>query len=506
MSPTIKYTQIFINNEWHNSVSGKTFPTINPANNEKLADIQEADEVCVLSTELSIKSLIIDDYPKADVDKAVKAAQKAFELGSEWRTMDASQRGRLINKLADLIERDRQIILDLEVADVGKPVGEAQFDIDGVIGTLRYYAGWADKVHGNTIPADGPQFAFTRLEPIGVCGQIIPWNYPMVMLSWKFGPALATGNTIVLKPAEQTPLSALHTAALVKEAGFPPGVVNVVPGYGHTAGAALAKHPHVDKIAFTGSTEVGKLIVQASTVNMKRVTLEMGGKSPVVVTEDYDLDEAVQIAHDACFANAGQCCCAGTRTYVHESIYDQFVKKSAELAKKRLVGDPTKEDTIQGPLIDDTQTKKVLELIEGGKKEGAVLVTGGTRLAGKGFFVAPTVFANVTDNMKIAREEIFGPVQQLLKYSTMDEVIRRCNDSRYGLGSGILTNDLNKALQFAQGVKAGSVWVNCYDTASVQTPFGGYKMSGHGRELGEDGIKEYTEVKAVTIKIAVKNS
>ncbi|XP_054155888.1 bifunctional protein PutA-like [Oppia nitens] len=486
MAPTVKYTQIFIDNEWHNSVSGKTFSTINPTNNEKLADIQEGDA--------------------ADIDKAVKAAKRAFELNSEWRTMDASQRGRLLNRLADLIERDREILLDLEVADVGKPIAEAEFDIDGVIGTFRYYAGWADKVHGNTIPADGKQFAFTRLEPIGVCGQIIPWNYPLVMLSWKFGPALATGNTVVLKPAEQTPLSALYTASLVKEAGFPPGVVNIVPGYGHTAGAALTGHPDVDKIAFTGSTEVGKLIVRSSAAdNMKRVTLEMGGKSPLVVTEDYDLDEAVRIAHDACFANTGQCCCAGTRTFVHESIYDEFVKRAAQLAQSRKLGDPRLRDTVQGPIIDDVQERNVLDLIESGKQEGAQLVTGGVKVGTSGYFVAPTVFANVTDDMRIAREEIFGPVQQILKYKSLDEVIKRANTTQYGLGSGILTNDLNKALVFAQGVKAGSVWVNCYDTAAVQTPFGGYKMSGYGRELGEDGIREYTECKAVTIRIPVKN-
>jgi acyl-CoA reductase-like NAD-dependent aldehyde dehydrogenase len=443
MGPQVKYSQIFINNEWHNSVSGKTFATINPANNQKIADIQEGD--------------------KADIDKAVSAARKAFELGSKWRTIDASERGRLLYKLADLIERDRQVLVDLEVADVGKPISEAEFDLDCVVATFRYYAGWADKVHGKTIPADGSVFSFTRLEPVGVCGQIIPWNYPLLMLSWKFGPALATGNTIVLKPAEQTPLSALYAASLIVEAGFPPGVVNIVPGYGHKAGAALSSHVDVDKIAFTGSTQIGKLILEAAAINTKRVTLEMGGKSPLVITEDFDLDSAVQIAHDACFANTGQCCCAGTRTYVQESIYDEFIKRAVKLAQNRVLGDPKLAKTTQGPQIDAQQTDKILDLIESGKKEGAKLETGGNRVGSEGFFIAPTVFSNVEDNMRIAREEIFGPVQQLLKFKNLDEVIKRCNDTKYGLAAGILTNNIDKALKFAQGVRAGSVWVNCYD-------------------------------------------
>jgi len=395
----------------------------------------------------------------------------------------------------------------MEVADVGKPIEEAAFDIDCVIATFRYYAGWADKVHGNTIPADGNVFSMTRIEPVGVCGQVVPWNYPLLMASWKWGPALAAGCTVVLKPAEQTPLTALHAASLVLEAGFPPGVVNVVPGFGPTAGAGLSYHPDVDKIAFTGSVEVGKLIMKAAAEsNLKRVTLELGGKSPLVVWHDVDLDEAVQIANDAVFANTGQCCCAGTRTFVHEKIYDAFVQRAVEAGKKRIIGDPFSKNTTCGPVVDEEQLKKVLDLIESGKKEGAKCQIGGKKAAGKGFFIEPTVFSDVKDNMRIAREEIFGPVQQILKFSTLDEVIERANKTEYGLAAGILTKDINVAITFAQSVQAGSVWVNCYDATCVQTPFGGFKQSGQGRELGEDSMKEYAEIKTITIKVPVKNS
>ncbi|KFM78573.1 Retinal dehydrogenase 1, partial [Stegodyphus mimosarum] len=479
-SPEIKYTKIFIDNEWHDSVSGKTFPAINPYNEEKICDVQEAD--------------------KADVDVAVKAAKKAFKLGSPWRTMDASERGRLLFKFADLIERDIDYIASLEVLDNGKPFSEAMFDIEYSIATLRYYAGYADKFHGKTIPSDGNVFSYTRLEPKGVCGQIIPWNYPVVMLSWKLGPALATGNTVIVKPAEQTPLTALYCASLIKEAGFPPGVVNILPGFGPTAGAAIAAHPEIDKVAFTGSTEVGKLILEAAGVsNCKRVTLEMGGKSPLVVFDDADVDEAVEIAYAAVFSNMGQCCCAGTRTFVQEGIYDEFVAKSAERAQKRVLGDPFDEATDHGPQIDNEQLKKILSLIESGVKQGAKLVCGGKQIGNKGYFVAPTVFADVKDNMSIAREEIFGPVQQILKFKTLEEVIERANDTMYGLGSGVITKNINTAITFAQAVQAGSVWVNCYDATTPQTPFGGFKMSGQGRELGEDGLHEYLEVKTVSI-------
>ncbi|GAB6018359.1 Aldehyde dehydrogenase X, mitochondrial [Chamberlinius hualienensis] len=484
---TIKYIQIFINNEWVNSVSGKTFPTVNPSTGKKIIDVQEGD--------------------KADVDKAVSAAREAFKLGSTWRTMDASARGTLLNKLADLVDRDADYISELETLDSGKTLANSKIDVLASSATFRYYAGWADKVHGKTIPADGNVFSFTRMDPVGVCGQIIPWNFPLMMAAWKIGPAVATGNTVVLKPAEQTPLSALYLASLVKEAGFPPGVVNVVPGYGPTVGAAIASHPDIDFVFFTGSVEVGKLVeAAAASSNLKRVCLDLGGKSPLVVFNDANVDEAVELSTTACFANHGQCCCAATRTFVQEGIYDEFVKKATEVALKRKVGDPFHVDTVQGPQIDEEQTKKILSLIESGKQEGASIKCGGKRIPTSGYFIEPTVFADVTDQMRIAKEEIFGPVMQILKFKTFDEALERANDTQFGLASGVVTNDLNTALMFVQGAKGGSVWVNTWDAVTPQTPFGGFKQSGHGRELGEDSLKEYVEVKTVTIKIPQKNA
>lgn len=484
--PIIKYTQLFIDNEFVGSASGKTFPTINPATGQKIIDISEAD--------------------KADVDRAVAAAKRAFQRGSDWRNLDASARGRLLNKLADLVARDSAYIANLETLDNGKPYGDSVFDIQCAVDTFRYYAGWPDKIHGNTIPADGVSFTYTRREPIGVVGQIIPWNYPVLMLAWKWGPALAAGCTVILKPAEQTPLTALYLAALSKEAGFPAGVINVVPGYGPTAGAAIASHSDVNKVAFTGSTEVGHLIMEASAKsNLKRVSLELGGKSPLVIMDDADVDEAVEIAHGAIFANHGQNCCAGSRTFVHEKIYDEFVKKAATKAAARKVGDPFSDGTEQGPQIDDEMYKKVLNLIESGKKEGAKLQCGGQSLGNKGYFIQPTVFSEVTDEMRIAKEEIFGPVQSIIKFKALDEAIERANKTTYGLAAGIITKNIDSALVFAQAVQAGSVWVNCYDAVVPQAPFGGFKQSGQGRELGEDSLKEYLEVKTVSIKLPVKN-
>jgi len=485
--PVVKFTQIFINNKWVNSSSGKTFPTINPSTGEKIVDVQEGD--------------------KADIDKAVAAAREAFKLNSTWRTMDASARGRLIEKLASLAERDLDYIASLETLDNGKPYQNARFDIIGGIKILRYYAGWADKIHGKTIPADGNHFSFTRVEPIGVVGQIIPWNFPFMLACIKISVGLATGNTLVVKPAEQTPLTTLHLAHLVEEAGFPAGVVNVVPGYGHTAGAAISNHPHIDKVSFTGSTEVGHIIQKASgETNLKRITLELGGKSPLVVFDDADLELAVPVAHEACFFNAGQVCISASRLFVQEKIYDEFVKKSKELAMKRIVGDPYQATTQQGPQIDDIQYKKVLGLIEAGKKEGAKLECGGQPIGNKGYYIQPTVFSGVTDNMRIAKEEIFGPVQQILKFKTMEEAIERSNDTTYGLAAAVFSKDINKCLTYVQGVQSGTVWVNTYFGGDPQVPFGGFKQSGIGREMGEDGIHEYCEIKTVTVKIPTKNS
>lgn len=479
----IKYTQLFINNNFVDSVSGKKFSTINPVDGSVIAEISEGD--------------------KADVDKAVAAAKEAFSRKSKWRTMDASVRGNLMNKFADLIARDLEYIATLETLDNGKTYSDALFDIEASIQTIRYYASWCDKIFGDTIPADGNLISLTRKEPVGVVGQIIPWNYPFLMLAWKWSPALATGCTIVLKPAEQTPLSALYAAALAKEAGFPPGVINVITGYGPTAGAAIAEHPEINKIAFTGSTEVGHLIMAASAKsNLKRVSLELGGKSPLVIFDDVDIKEAAEIAFNAIFANHGQNCCAGSRTFVHAKIYDQFVNHAKQLASQRKVGDPFNSETQQGPQIDEEMFHKVLSLIKSGQEEGAVLETGGERHGNVGYFIKPTVFSNVTDTMRIAKEEIFGPVQSILKFETMDEVIERANNTNYGLAAGVVTKNIDKALIFAQAVEAGSVWINCYDAITPQTPFGGFKQSGIGRELGAEGLKEYLETKTISIKVS----
>ncbi|KRT83945.1 hypothetical protein AMK59_1644, partial [Oryctes borbonicus] len=342
----------------------------------------------------------------------------------------------------------------------------------------------------------------TRLEPVGVVGQIIPWNYPILMLTWKWAPALAAGCTVVLKPAELTPLTALAVAALAKEAGFPKGVVNVVPGYGTVAGQAVALHNDINKVAFTGSTVVGRLILKAAAQsNIKRVSLELGGKSPLVVFDDANINEAVEIAHNAIFTNHGQNCCAGSRTFVQAGIYDEFVKKATEMAKNRKVGDPFDKETQQGPQIGEEMYNKVLRLIETGKKEGAKLQTNQNGGRKEGYFIQPTVFSDVTDDMTIAKEEIFGPVQTILKFETLDEVIERANNTTYGLAAGVITQNINNALVFSQAVQAGSVWVNCYDAVIPQAPFGGYKQSGLGRELGEEGMKEYLEVKTISIKL-----
>ncbi|XP_013914212.1 PREDICTED: retinal dehydrogenase 2 isoform X2 [Thamnophis sirtalis] len=453
-SPTlnleIKHTKIFINNEWQNSESGKIFPVFNPATGEQICDVQEAD--------------------KADTDKAVQAARLAFSLGSVWRRMDASERGRLLEKLADLVERDRALLATMESLNSGKPFLQAFYvDLHGVIKTLRYFAGWADKIHGLTIPVDGDYFTFTRHEPIGVCGQIIPWNFPLLMFAWKIAPALCCGNTVVLKPAEQTPLTALHLGTLIKE--------------------------------------VGKLVQEAAgRSNLKRVTLELGGKSPNIIFADADLEQAVEQAHQGVFFNQGQCCTAGSRVYVEEPIYEEFVRRSVERAKRRVVGSPFDPTTEQGPQIDRKQYKKILELIQSGVAEGARLECGGQGLGRKGFFIEPTVFSNVTDDMRIAREEIFGPVQGVLRFKTMEEVIERANNSDFGLVAAVFTSDINKALAVSSAMQAGTVWVNCYNALNAQSPFGGFKMSGNGREMGESGLREYCEVKTVTIKIPQKNS
>jgi aldehyde dehydrogenase (NAD+) len=478
----VSATKILINNRWVASASGKTFPTIDPSTGEEICQVAEADA--------------------ADVDKAVAAARAAFERGP-WRRMAASERGRLLNRLADLIEQHADELAALESLDNGKPVTLAKaVDVAATVGCYRYFAGWADKVHGKTIPIDGDYFCYTRHEPVGVVGQIIPWNFPMLMQAWKLGPALATGNTVVMKPAEQTPLTALRIGELIVEAGFPEGVVNLLPGYGPTAGAAIANHMDVDKVAFTGSTEVGHLIMEAAAKsNLKRVTLELGGKSPNIVFADTDLDEAVEGAHFGLFFNHGQCCCAGSRVFVEEKIYDKFVEKSGARARKRTVGDPFDPKTEQGPQIDDIQFEKVMSYIQSGRQEGAKLVCGGDRVGDRGYFIQPTVFADVQDEMKIAKDEIFGPVMSIIPFKSVDEVVDRANRTTYGLAAAVWTRDIQKAHAIANSVRAGTVWVNCYNVLDTRAPFGGFKQSGIGRELGEYGLQQYTEVKTVTVKL-----
>src|SRR5450432_3077338 len=479
---TPSVTKLLINNRWIPSESGKTFATVNPSTGEEICQIAEADA--------------------ADVEKAVRAARAAFERGP-WRKMQASDRGRLLNRLADLIENAADELARLESLDNGKPVSVAKaVDVAATVSCYRYFAGWADKVQGRTIPVAGPYFSYTRHEPVGVVGQIIPWNFPILMQCWKLAPALATGNTIVMKPAEQTPLTALRIGELIVEAGFPEGVVNLLPGFGPTAGAAIARHMDIDKVAFTGSTEVGHLIMEASAKsNLKRVTLELGGKSPNIIFADADMDKAVEGSHFALFFNQGQCCCAGSRTFVEDKVYDEFVEKSVARAKKRTVGNPFDKNTEQGPQVDQDQFNKVMGYIDSGKSEKANLVAGGKRVGEKGYFIEPTVFSDVKDDMKIAQEEILGPVMSILKFKDTAEVEERANKSVYGLAAAGWTQDITKAHAIADSVRAGTVWVNCYDVFDAAAPFGGFKQSGIGRELGEYGLANYTEVKTVTVKL-----
>jgi aldehyde dehydrogenase (NAD+) len=481
-SVTVRAKKLLINNEWVDSASGKTFATINPATAEEICQVAEADA--------------------ADVDRAVHAARVAFETGP-WRQATASQRGLLLNRLADLIEKHADELAQLEALDNGKPYAVASAaDLPLVIACYRYYAGWADKIQGKTIPVNGNYFCYTRHEPVGVVGQIIPWNFPLLMQAWKLGPALASGCTVVMKPAEQTPLSALRVGELLVEAGFPPGVVNLLPGYGPTAGAAIANHMDVDKVAFTGSTEIGRVIMQAAaTSNLKRVTLELGGKSPNIVFADADMDQAIEGSHQALFFNQGQCCCAGSRLFVEDKCYDEFVEKSVARAKRRTVGDPFDKKTEQGPQVDSDQFNKVMGYIDSGKKDSAKLLTGGNRVGDKGYFIEPTIFGDVQDNMKIAQEEIFGPVMSILRFKDLDEVVDRANKTLYGLAAAVWTRDISKAHAVANSVRAGTVWVNCFDVFDAAAPFGGFKQSGIGRELGEYALQNYTEVKTVTVKL-----
>ena len=472
---------MLINGKWVNSLSGKTFPSYNPATGEVLARVAEGD--------------------KEDIDLAVKAARAAFENGP-WRKMSASQRGRLIWKIADLIDANKEELAELEMLDNGKPLKVARAaDVPLAADLFRYMAGWATKIEGNTIPIAGKFFAYTLREPVGVVGQIIPWNFPLLMAAWKLGPALAAGCCVVLKPAEQTPLSALRLGELIQEAGIPDGVVNIVSGYGETAGAALAAHPDVDKVAFTGSTEVGKLIVHAAADNLKKVSLELGGKSPNVVFADGDLDSAIKGASMAIFFNHGQCCCAGSRLYIEKPIYDKVVEGVSEQASKIKVGPGWEQSTDMGPLVSEEQLNRVCGYLESGFAEGAKATVGGQRNGDKGYFVNPTVLVETNEKMKVVQEEIFGPVVAAIPFSDPEEVMVKANDSTYGLAAGIWTKDVSKAHRMAAQLRAGTVWINCYNVFDAAMPFGGYKQSGWGREMGHDALEMYTETKAVCTAI-----
>jgi len=478
--------KLFIDGQWTEAASGKTFETPNPATGETLANVAEGDA--------------------EDINRAVSAARKAFDSGP-WSRMTPSDRGRLIWKIGDLILEHAEELAQLESLDNGKPVGVALgADVPLAADLFHYMAGWATKIEGNTIDISVPYMpganfhSYTLREPVGVVGQIIPWNFPLLMAAWKLGPALTTGNCVVLKPAEQTPLTALFLAQLIAEAGIPDGVVNVVTGFGETAGAALAAHPQVDKIAFTGSTEVGKLIVHAAAGNLKKVTLELGGKSPNIVFEDAS-PEAVAGAANAIFFNHGQCCVAGSRLFVQQNRFDEVVAGVVEIAKSIKLGPGMEEGTQMGPLVSDEQLRRVTGYLDSGRDDGATALTGGTRYGDKGYFVEPTVLTNTTPDMKVVREEIFGPVVVAAPFQSLDDIAAAANDSEYGLGAGIWTQDISKAHALPKKLRAGTVWINCYNVFDASLPFGGYKQSGWGREMGHEALEAYTEVKAVTAQL-----
>jgi len=479
--------QLFINGQWCDAASGKTFETPNPATGETLARVAEGGA--------------------EDIDRAVRAARRAFEDGP-WGRMTPSERGRIIWRIGDLILQHADELAQLEALDNGKPFAVAQAaDVPLAADMFHYMAGWATKIEGNTINISVPYMpgasfhSYTLREPLGVIGQIIPWNFPLLMAAWKLGPALAAGNCVVLKPAEQTPLTALRLAGLIAEAGLPDGVVNVVPGFGETAGAALAAHNDVDKVAFTGSTEVGKLIVAASGAsNLKKLTLELGGKSPNIVFDDAG-PAAIEGAANAIFFNHGQCCVAGSRLYVQRGRFEEVVDGVAQIAKSIKMGPGMEPGTQMGPLVSEEQFRRVTGFLESGRAEGATALAGGGRFGDRGYFVEPTVLTNTRPEMQVVREEIFGPVLVAAPFTDLDEIAAAANDSEYGLGAGIWTRDISKAHALAKKLRAGTVWINCYNVFDAALPFGGYKQSGWGREMGHEALHAYTEVKAVTTQL-----
>jgi acyl-CoA reductase-like NAD-dependent aldehyde dehydrogenase len=480
--------QLFIDGQWVDAESGKTFTTPNPSTGATLAEVAEGD--------------------KADIDKAVAAARRAFE--GKWSKVSARERGRMLYKLSQLVESKTEELAALETADNGKPIRESLYvDLPQVAENFEYFAGWATKIEGETIPVPGQMFNYTLREPVGVCGQIIPWNFPLLMAAWKLAPALAAGNTVVLKPAEQTPVTALELGKLFQEAGFPDGVVNIVPGYGETAGAALAAHPDIDKVAFTGSTEVGKLIAKAAADNLTKVSLELGGKAPNIVFADADIEQAVNGAMMGIFFNQGQVCCAGSRLFLDERVKDEFLERFKEKAQKVKVGDPMDKNTLMGPQVSEEQLNRIKGYVDIARSEGATVLSGGCppQLEGdfqKGYFFQPTIFSEVKNEMRVAQEEIFGPVTSVITFQNEEDLLRQANETIYGLSAGIWTRDITRAHRFARSIKAGVVWINTYNVFNAASPFGGFKQSGYGREMGKHALEMYTHVKSVWIDLSGK--
>ncbi len=473
--------RLYIGGQWTDAAAAGTFTTVNPSTEEPITQVAEGRA--------------------EDIDRAVAAARQAFE--GAWGRMSAADRGRMLWAIGDRIESQSAEIAEIETLDSGKTITEAsRVDVPMAADCFRYFAGWATKIEGETVPVRAPCFGYTLREPLGVVGQIIPWNFPFLLAAWKVAPALAAGNTIVLKPAEQTPLSALRLARIAGEAGLPAGVLNVVTGFGPTAGAALVDHPGVDKIAFTGSTSVGREIMRRGAASLKRLTLELGGKSPNVVFADADLDLAVRGASNAIFYNKGEVCTAGSRLFVEEPLHDAFLDKLTAFTSRLPQGDPLDPKTRLGPQVSEAQMTRVLAYVDKGRREGARLITGGERAPGKGYFVRPTIFDDVRNDMTIAREEIFGPVLSVLRFRDLEEVARAANDTPYGLAAAVWTKDIKKAHRVARLLRAGTVWINTYGLYDSAMPFGGYKMSGFGRELGRHGLMEYTQTKSVWVDLS----